>query len=184
MNKHVWSLLTILLLLGCSPTDEIEENLLSAAEDGNTQVLKSLLASGATVDDRDECRFTPLMKAALNGHVEIVDRLLAFGAEVEAMDKAGYTPLLLAASNGHVSIVEKLLNAGANVNHVEHSNGWTALIIGARRGDEGMVDLLLAHGADLQHKDSQGLNALLWAARLEHEAVAGMLVQRLKAKTT
>lgn len=174
------AILVILLLPACQSSEEKGQALLAAAEAGQAVNTANLLEAGAVVDSRDECRFTPLMKAALNGHSQTVERLLLFGADLEAADKSGYTALLLATGNDHVEVVQRLLAAGADPNHIEHSNGWTALIIAARVGDLALLELLLEAGADPASRDTAGLNALHWAARMNHEEAAERLVKAIR----
>jgi ankyrin repeat protein len=151
-------------LAGCSK-DPDPEGLLGAAEKGDIATLSQLLDRSESVDVRDACLFTPLMKAALNGHLQAVRQLLHAGAEVNAVDKGGYTALMLAVSNNHTHVVEALLDAGADVNHVETTRGWTALIWAANLGHRDMAKILLFRGAEPAVKDYEGLTARDWAGR-------------------
>lgn len=183
MLRIIIVLVLVLSSIACRSGMDHEEALLLAAESGELPTIEHLLETGAKVDTRDDCLFTPLMQAALNGHFQAVERLLLFGAETEAADKSGYTALLLASQNGYQGIVERLLEAGANVAHEEHSNGWDALILAARHGNIELVELLMMAGADPGHRDHQGLTALHWAARLGHEPVVLKLLPEMKSES-
>ncbi|MBI5789525.1 MAG: ankyrin repeat domain-containing protein [Candidatus Schekmanbacteria bacterium] len=91
--------------------------LLSAAWDGRTDVVKSLLASGADVNSKDEkgktAYVTPLMFAVLRGNFKTIETLLAHGADVNAKDRNGYTAIMMAQEINQIKIVEMLKNAGA-----------------------------------------------------------------------
>ena len=73
-----------------------------AAEEGQTDTIKSLLANGADVNAKGLFGWTPLHLAAQYGHKEIVEYLIEKGgADVNAKGKYGLTPLHLAAQYGH-----------------------------------------------------------------------------------
>jgi len=65
------------------------EDLISAAERGDTAVVKALLAKGVKVNARDIYGSTALILAAGNGHLGVVRALLAKGAVVNAKDSYG-----------------------------------------------------------------------------------------------
>lgn len=143
---------------------------LEAALQGDTAVIRQLLAKGIGPDIRDD-RFipadvTPLMHAAGRGHLEVVLLLLASGADVNACDRyeseSGCTPLHYAAHGKHIEIMEVHLRAGAEINAVGFEefgtplqtllrfNHLTDLTLGDRKEDmifKAMMILLNA-GAD------------------------------------
>ena len=86
-----------------------------AARDGHASYLRSLLASGASPDTRDENGWTPLIHASAAGHDEIVQYLLQNGAAPNARTSNGMTAATLAAANGHASIARMLFDAETGV---------------------------------------------------------------------
>ena len=52
----------------------------SAAREGHTAVVESLLGAGALVDARNRKRMTPLHYAVLGGHTAVVESILGAGA--------------------------------------------------------------------------------------------------------
>ena len=60
-----------------------------AAEIGDVEKVKSLLENAETPDQRDDCKWTPLMRSAQNGHLEVARLLIDAGADVNAIDKGG-----------------------------------------------------------------------------------------------
>jgi ankyrin repeat protein len=183
---HLLICLSILFPMGtgCNnnshETASIEEPpaLLIAAEQGDLPTLTKLIGDkGVTIDVKDACFWTPLMKAALNGHTEAAERLILAGADVNQADKGGYTSLMLAASNNHVDVIDLLINAGAEINHVEQTQGWTALIWAAKRGHKEAVERLLAHPIDREVTDYNGKRALDWANERQFTEIASLLTK-------
>ncbi|MET0069061.1 MAG: ankyrin repeat domain-containing protein [Candidatus Thiodiazotropha sp.] len=171
----------LLLLSGCA-NDGSEEmavdqrpELLIAAERGDLPTLTRLLESEPSIDVKDACLWTPLMKAALNGHYEAAKRLIQAGADVNQADKGGYTSLMLAASNNHPDLVELLLENGADIDRVETTKGWTALIWAAKLGHQEAVMRLLSYPVDREIADFSGKRALDWARENRFQEIVALL---------
>jgi len=98
----------------------------TAAEAGNTDVVRMLLAKGADVNATDKHGFTPLHLAVGKGSSGVAEVLLANGAQVNAKDKNGWTALSYAVLNSNAAMVEFLLTKGADVN-VKDRNGETPM---------------------------------------------------------
>ena len=54
-----------------------------AAEDGEENVVKALLAKGADKDEKNDLGITPLIVAVIANHLNVVQCLLEQGAEME-----------------------------------------------------------------------------------------------------
>ena len=124
---------------------EYSSRIISAARDGDKELLALLIAAGADVNAADKYGWTPLLSAAKDGHSECVKLLLAApGIDVNKANKVGWTPLYGAATNGHSACVKLLLAApGIDVNK-EDKDGETPLYGAARWGHSECVRLLLA----------------------------------------
>ncbi|MBR5888343.1 MAG: ankyrin repeat domain-containing protein, partial [Akkermansia sp.] len=146
---------------------EYDSKLYDAAENGETELVKLLIAAGADVYKADEYGWTPLYKAAENGHKECVELLIAAGANVNWADKDGDTPLYKAAWNGHTDCVKLLLAAGADVNKANKWGG-TPLHSAVTYGHTDCVKLLIDTGADVNKADKKGQTPLYWAAWNSH----------------
>ena len=81
---------------------ELDAQLVSASEDGESGVVQLLLEAGA---DANAWGNMPLGSASFNGHCEVVKLLLSAGADVHAMDDL--------VVDGHDDVV-KILTDWAN----------------------------------------------------------------------
>ena len=135
---------------------EYDSKLLEAAINGETELVKLLIAAGTDVNKADnDWGRTPLYRAASEGHTECVKLLIAAGADVNKANKLGKTPLFTAAMNGHTECVKLLLAAGADVNKA-NKLGETLLYTAARCGHTECAKLLLAAGADVNQTNEDG----------------------------
>mmetsp|Transcript_20940 Transcript_20940/g.64440 ORF Transcript_20940/g.64440 Transcript_20940/m.64440 type:complete len:550 (-) Transcript_20940:18-1667(-) len=112
--------------------DEAVTKLRHAIEEGNVDVVGSLLENGADLEKKfvcrpmdvlmekqficlPSCRFTPLHLAAQEGRAKVVELLLAKGADTEAKEpKTLATPLHYAARKNHPDAVRALVAGGAD----------------------------------------------------------------------
>jgi hypothetical protein len=130
MKSNLTQLLILFLLCilpGCAVTGG---NLISAAYDGDTTAVKTLLGQGANVNERGGCGLweiggdfgaTPLLCAALHGNLDTVKELIAHGADVNAKANGAYsfgkTPLTAAAHARHTGITKLLIEKGADLDY-------------------------------------------------------------------
>eukprot|EP01025_Chloroclados_australasicus_P004371 TRINITY_DN1106_c0_g1_i13.p1 TRINITY_DN1106_c0_g1~~TRINITY_DN1106_c0_g1_i13.p1 ORF type:complete len:367 (-),score=41.46 TRINITY_DN1106_c0_g1_i13:672-1772(-) len=68
---------------------ELDQRLLSAAEEGDLAAITTLLEQAAEPAYQNEEGVSPLMLASKNGHLEVVRKLLESGAPWNALDKDG-----------------------------------------------------------------------------------------------
>ena len=98
--KHpvIFSISVVLILLTLFQFEFVDDQwrdnrgrslLYLAAENGDVDKVQSLLENVETPDQRDDCKWTPLMRAAQNGHLEVSKLLINAGADVNARDKKG-----------------------------------------------------------------------------------------------
>ena len=117
----------------------------TAAERGNVEMIRLLIAAGADVNARGSDYRTALFVAIRNGHSEIVRSLLDAGAASEA-------PLALAAEYGQDKAVKLILERGCDVNQ-RNSRGETALMFALKRGDRQPIKLLVDAGAEMNFSE-------------------------------
>jgi ankyrin repeat protein len=155
---------------------KLNEQLLSAAEQGNINKFDSLIKQGGKIEAKDKNGITALMIAASRGHAGIVTLLLGKGGKIEAADKNGVTALMIAASIGHAEIVRLLLGKGANIEAAD-KNGYTALMLAAQNGHVAVVTLLLQKNAKIEATDKNGGTTLMIAASRGHAGIVQLLLE-------
>lgn len=135
--------------------------LLKAAESGDEQRVRELLAQKADVDAQNEQGVTALLKAVNQGLAAIVDVLIAAKASVDKKFHTGITPLMCAAHYGYGEIVKALIGAGADLD-LRNSVGATALMHAAVQGNADIINILLDVSARVDIGDKSGGTALIY----------------------
>jgi len=82
--------------------------LVSAAKNGNLELVKFLLDRGADIEEKDGSEDTPLNEAARKGHIEIVRLLINRGARLVSPNNNGKTALKWAEGNSATEIFQLL----------------------------------------------------------------------------
>ena len=103
------------------PGNQSETALHLAAEQGNLEVVKILLAHQANVHAKNIQGRTPLHLAAYDGKPEVIQLLLDHNASIEAKDNQGQTPLHRAAVAEQVEAVQLLVKYQANIAAIDHN---------------------------------------------------------------
>ena len=130
---------------------------MSAAANGNPEMIRLFLARGADVNAVSAKEMNPPVK---------------HGAPALGLE----TPLLLAAATAKAPSVRALLAAGANVN-AQDVRGLTPLAatIASDHADPAAVKLLLQSGANPKIADAGGEDAIVWARKFNSPAVLRLL---------
>eukprot|EP00927_Polykrikos_kofoidii_P079227 TRINITY_DN76004_c0_g1_i1.p1 TRINITY_DN76004_c0_g1~~TRINITY_DN76004_c0_g1_i1.p1 ORF type:complete len:1072 (-),score=193.61 TRINITY_DN76004_c0_g1_i1:118-3333(-) len=128
-----------------------------AAEHGNTEQLKALLALRADPGQQDESGSCPVLLAAQGGHIEALEVLVRAvetpTAEVNKQNLvgrasgAGLTPLHAAAAGGHCRAITTLLECKAAVD-VRCARGKSSLLHAGENGHINACALLISAKAD------------------------------------
>lgn len=147
-----------------------------AASDGQTQVVRLLLADGAHVNPLMDGHILPVHLAVDQGHCEIVQLLVNAGAWLDVKKwscprllENSTTPLLMAAEKNLVDVVRVLLRAGANT-EVSGQYGELPLTLAAKKNHVVVVRALLEAGA------SHGVVPLAASAEEGHLDIVNMLL--------
>ena len=162
-----------------------ERSFMDICESGTPEEIEWALANGASVFDRDEENFTPLMAASIANSAEAVSVLLKAGAEVNTPDIAGLTPLIYAAGNNLDSrVCQALVEAGANVNQPD-DDGFTPLMYAAiNNKNPRVVETLIKAGSLLSLRNEDGRTALDLAIAYENFPAIQILKEHHKSKTS
>jgi len=137
-----------------------------AAERGDTDMVRTLVASGADVNAAQGDGMTALHWASRNGTTELVGYLVDQGAGLEATTRLGdYTPLHMAAQGGSAESVRYLVDAGADVDARSSIGGVTPLHFAAEAGLAAGIDILVEAGAEVDATEERwGQTPLVFAA--------------------
>lgn len=143
--------ITVAIVLFCAGSAVAKtpgELLVEASREGERDVVKRLLAEGASVEaNHQRLGATPLIAAAYEGRLDVVKLLLEHGADVNARDERfGATPLIAAAYKGHVEIVKILLDHGADMFAKDRRYGADAIRSARFARNAAVVEFLKAYG--------------------------------------
>jgi uncharacterized protein len=152
--------------------------LVRAAGHGDVSRVRSLLAAGADVDERDGSGRTAVTAAAMAEHVDLVRMLVDAGADIDLQDEDRNNPLLLCGENGNVELLREVLRANPNLHATNRFRG-TALIPASDRGHVDMVRALLETDVPIDHVNRLGWTALLEAVVLGDGGPAHQRIVRL-----
>ncbi len=162
--------------------------LLKAARDGDGELVKVFLDTGADVNYAEEVGETPLYWAARNGHALNVQLLLRSSeVEVNLKDKEGKTPLhwatdmldktepYLDAHGNFLMISEMLIEDPRTDVNVPNSDGTKVIILAASKGWTRVVKALL-NRRDLDPTETD--DALYWATINARPDIVKILLRR------
>ncbi|CAH0559167.1 unnamed protein product [Brassicogethes aeneus] len=154
-----------------------------ASSRGHCDVVRQLIAAGASPGHADTGGYCPLVHAARNGCLNVVGYLLACdwvikNPEDMELVEAAQQALIAASSQGHVEIVEYLLDmAEINIDLPDTITGETALTISAANGCHNVCSALISRGANFSVTNKREMAPLHLAVKEGHWAVAERLIQ-------
>jgi len=162
--------------------DDMDQDLIAAAGNGDLARISALLKKGANVNGRDAQGRTPVMAATYGRHARAVEALIGAGADVNPRDQMLNNPFLYAGAEGLLDILKLAAAAGADP-RLTNRYGGTALIPAAERGHVEVVDWLLANTkVEVNHVNRLGWTALLEAIVLSdggprHRRIVASLIR-------
>lgn len=122
-----------------------------AAEAGQLDTVKFLLANGADIMARDNRGWTALHHAVDNKQAEVMELLIVHGATVDAQNTMRWTPLHLAVFKKDKTMVLALIKRGADV-YSKTSRELTPYNLAVDSGKRDIVDHLVAAMGDRLHQ--------------------------------
>ena len=104
-----------------------------ASGKGQVDLVRELLARGASIEAATNAGVTSLHVASRIDRLDIVSELLAHGADPNTATVYGETPLIETSRWGHIEVVRALLDAGANKHRVDNNGDTAASVAGGYR---------------------------------------------------
>ena len=141
-----------------NPMDQ-SSSLHGAVVRNQSEMVRTLLQSGADPNIPDPLLQTPLHLAAINARITSAKVLLAEGANPNLGDERGRTPLHCAVHAGSMDVVRLLLQSGCNVNALDKSDSL-AIHYAAAENKLTMVEVLLLKGSKVIISDVEGRTPL------------------------
>jgi uncharacterized protein len=160
----------------------MNEELIKAAQAGNTERVLELLDQGANINAQDAQGRTPVMAATYGNHIGTVAALLEAGADVNIRDDLLDTPFLYAGAEGLLEILKLSYEAGADPT-ITNRYGGIAIIPASERGHVEVVEYLLKHTtSNVNHVNNLGWTALLEAILLseggpQYQQIVKLLIE-------
>lgn len=142
---------------------EYKGSIARAVSDGDLDAVRDLISGGASVNEREDDKTTPLHIAVEDGNVEIVRLLIDFGAKMNARDEEKRTPLMLIDGDATLELVDLLLRGGARIN-VTAEDGTTPLMSAASGASAEVMQRLIDAGAEINARNEDGDTPLMLAA--------------------
>lgn len=154
------------------PANEYAAKQLKAAAEGDTQLLRILVAAQpGNIVQETKTHNTPLHLGAHAGHLAVCERLATQHDAVDRTNKKGQTPLHLAAKAGHTDCVKLLISKGSRINKYD-ADGYTPLLYAVEAGHTDCAEALLHAGASRLARTAEGKTlAQLAKAHPEIEAL-------------
>ncbi|KAL3087462.1 hypothetical protein niasHT_023710 [Heterodera trifolii] len=160
-----------------------------AAQKGNLELCKLLVAKGAKVNQRtkDKRGIMCLHIACGNGHLPIVKFLLeSVGVDIESTDSNGDTALMCALLENNLDIGHYLIARGARTDHM-NKFGISPLHYFVKNGDFALCKFLMDNGANVNQKMTDDsdfhFTPLQIACVGGHLQIVKLLVEEGKADT-
>lgn len=150
--------------------------LMKAVKGNDVAKIKSLIAQGVDVNERDASQDVPLIMAAYLGHSEITALLLEAGADVSAVDPGmKATALHAAAYAGRAEAAALLIEHGIDIDAQGPYNGYTALHDAIWQNNVDTARVIIEAGADLRLTSNAGETPLEFAKMKNRQEIIKLI---------
>ncbi|KAF4525911.1 hypothetical protein B566_EDAN014628 [Ephemera danica] len=155
---------------------DLEKTLLTAARDGNVQMIRSLIANGVNINATDKDKNSGLILASRHNYKAIVKDLIDAGAYLDTRNINNETALFLAVYNNYTEICKMVLDAGADAN-TQNMDSYSALSYTIIKYNLNVFKMLIEKGAEVNPKTIDGITPLHTVAKYGHIDMAKILVE-------
>ena len=124
------------------------------------EVVKHLIAKGASTSCRDNAGDTLLYSAVLGNNIEVIKYLVEQKLDVnEVIKRLSFTPLYCAVERCSLDVIKLLVESGAEVNK-KIATGDSPIAMAACLGDVEKIQYLFNKGADIKVVNNDGFTIL------------------------
>ncbi len=153
----------------------LEDQLILAADAGDTAKVRQLVKMGADVDAVTSEGVTSLMYATQNQNLTMMDLLIRCGADPDKKPWNGFTALITAIRNSQPDIAEFLVRSGASVD-IPDNDQMTPLMYAIVSDSFYMADMLLYYGAPVESRRKDGMDALMISSWIGNYSITEALI--------
>ncbi|WP_321996696.1 ankyrin repeat domain-containing protein [Draconibacterium orientale] len=154
-----------------------------AAQGGNVDVLKALVARGVAIDKNANTNENAILFASRGGRgssnsLAVFQYLEGLGLEPNITSNDGVTPLHnLSRSASDLAIFRYFIDKGVNPNSAD-KDGNTPLLNAASRNKQEVISFLVEHTNDINQTNNEGHSALTLAIQNNSASVAAYLIEK------
>jgi ankyrin repeat protein len=137
-----------------------------AAEKGNLEIAKYLIANGAQINAKSNAGYTPIMSAlsvstAVN--IKTIEYLIQNGADLNAKDNVGRNVFFWAVVGANIEAVKLLIDKDIKVDEADNT-GYTPFLNAAFNGKTEIMKYLIERDVNIDAVTTNGETALILAA--------------------
>lgn len=141
----------------------LAQEFLTAAEQGQLELLKSCLEKGVDINTTNRQGRTAIVNASLNKHYECVSFLINAGADINKQDQTCFNPFLLSCLNNDLTLLRIVLPAKPNLDLLTRFGG-VGITPASEKGHVEIVrELLEKTDINVNHTNFVGWTPLLEA---------------------
>ncbi|MGG4672158.1 ankyrin repeat domain-containing protein [Providencia sp. Me1] len=141
----------------------LAHDFLTAAEQGQLEILKSCLEKGVDINTTNRQGRTAIVNASLNKHYECVSFLINAGADINKQDQTCFNPFLLSCLNDDLTLLRIVLPAKPNLDLLTRFGG-VGITPASEKGHVEIVrELLEKTEINVNHTNFVGWTPLLEA---------------------